>query len=351
MRFALTDDQQTFAATVRSLLDDACGPAVVRAAWDHDVTLDRSLWSALDDMGVLGLMVAEDRGGLGLDADFMMPILEECGRAAVPLPVLETALVAAPVADVPAGAMVATDLGGAVVANALDADVFLLAADDGTSLVLVPREAVSLEALDTVDGGRRAARVVDWDRSAAQFVDGANGTGGAGSAGSAGGNGAGATGAGAGLDRGAGWLHAARLRGALGAAAMLVGLGERMLTMTVEYVKEREQFGVPVGSFQALQHHLADCRKDLSFARPVVRRAGHSLATGDPDVATHISMAKAMASNAAELVGRHALQCHGAIGYSDEHDLHLYLKRAWALARAWGDADHHRNLVGEAIGV
>jgi len=132
---------------------------------------------------------------------------------------------------------------------------------------------------------------------------------------------------------------------ALAAAAQLVGLGHGMLAMTVDYVKERKQFGVPVGSFQAVKHQLADCLKELAFARPVVWRAA---ATRDP---IHISMAKAMASDAASFVARRALQCHGAIGYTVEYDLHRYLKQTWVLARAYGDAAYHRERIAKELHI
>src|SRR5688500_6932542 len=106
-----------------------------------------------------------------------------------------------------------------------------------------------------------------------------------------------------------------------------------MLDLTVGYVTERQQFGVPIGSFQAVKHHLADAALALEFARPAVWRASWSVAHASPTRSRDVSMAKAMASDAAELVGRKALQCHGAIGYTVEADLHLFMKRAWALAR------------------
>jgi hypothetical protein len=140
-------------------------------------------------------------------------------------------------------------------------------------------------------------------------------------------------------------------RGAWGTAAVLVGLAQRMLDLTTEYVKERHQFGVPVGSFQAVKHHLADAALQLEFARPAVYRAAWSLAVRDNDRSRDVSMAKAMASDAAQFVGRQALQCQGAIGYTVESDLHLYLKRSWALARSWGDAWWHRDRVGALLGL
>ena len=140
-------------------------------------------------------------------------------------------------------------------------------------------------------------------------------------------------------------------RGALGTAATLVGLAQKLLDLTVEYVKQRQQFGTPIGSFQAVKHHLADTTKALAFARPAVYRASWSLAVAQRTDERDVSIAKALASEAALQAGRAALQCHGAIGYTVEHDLHLLLKRTWALARAWGDAAWHRDQIGHALGI
>jgi alkylation response protein AidB-like acyl-CoA dehydrogenase len=144
-------------------------------------------------------------------------------------------------------------------------------------------------------------------------------------------------------------------RGVLGTGAQLLGLGRVMLDLTVAHVTGRHQFGVPVGSFQAVKHHLADALLALEFAEPALARAAHTLAAGDPtDVPTRrrdVSMAKALATDAAAITGRAALQCHGAMGYTVEHDLHLLLKRSWALARAWGDRSWHGERVAAALGV
>jgi alkylation response protein AidB-like acyl-CoA dehydrogenase len=142
-------------------------------------------------------------------------------------------------------------------------------------------------------------------------------------------------------------------RGALATAAVLCGLAGAMLEMTVAYVAERRQFGVPIGSFQAVKHHLAGALLRLEFARPAVARAAWSAAHPEhvaPLVRQRdVSMAKALAADAAEACGRAALQCHGAIGYTVEHDLHLFLKRSWALARTWGDRGVHTDRVGRAL--
>ena len=132
---------------------------------------------------------------------------------------------------------------------------------------------------------------------------------------------------------------------ALAAAAQLVGLGQRMLDMTVDYVKDRKQFGVPVGSFQAVKHQLADSLKELAFARPAVWRAASTLEPRD------VSMAKAMASDAASFTARRALQCHGAIGYTVEYELHRFLKQTWVLARSFGDAAWHRDRIAKELDI
>src|SRR5205823_4020856 len=215
---------------------------------------------------------------------------------------------------------ITSDLGGPLVPWAADADLLLLRTGD-SELRLVKASDVTVEAVETVDVSRRPGRVT---------VN---------------------TGAGTVVTENAAAVDLAFDRGALGTAAFLVGLGQRMVDMTVGYVTERKQFGVPIGSFQAVKHHLANAAKDLAFARPAVYRAAWSLATESGDRTRDVSMAKAMASDAAERAGRAALQCHGAIGYTVEYDLHLFLKRVWSLSRTWGDAAFHRNRVGLAIGV
>jgi alkylation response protein AidB-like acyl-CoA dehydrogenase len=323
MRFAFTDDQLAFRDAVRDLLVRECPPAVVRDAWTNDTGRTKGAWSQLGEMGVLGALAPESTGGLGLrDLDLVL-LLEETGYAALPEPVVEHVAVALPLLPEPAAAAAAGDITVTAqcihepVANyAESANWLVLHHDD--RLHLVDRAAVTLIPRSSVDGSRRMAEV-HWDPSQATALG----------------------------DPG----HAALAfdRGALGTAAQLIGLTRRMLDMTVGYVTDRHQFGVPIGSFQAVKHHLADARIALEFARPLVYRAAWSIAEGDADRSVHVSMAKATAGDAALLAARMALQCHGAIGYSYEYDLHLFMKRAWALTATWGDATWHRARVGRAI--
>jgi hypothetical protein len=248
-------------------------------------------------MGVVGMLATEDAGGLGLSFVDLVLILEETGRHAVPEPIVETAAAGGPLFGDPS---VVVTCGHELVPWADTAEIVVTSAGrfDAGSMTLIPRASV--------DGARRLFEV----HGEAVPVDG---------------------------------MAEAFDRGVLGTAAQQCGLADRMLEMTVDYVKERRQFGVPVGSFQAVKHHLADARLALEFARPLVYRAAVTL---DP---VHVSMAKTKADAAALLTARVALQCHGAIGYTTEYDLHLYMKRAWALAGCWGDARFHRARVGRAI--
>jgi alkylation response protein AidB-like acyl-CoA dehydrogenase len=342
VRFALDDDQLAFCDTVRDALTKECRPEVVRAAWSAAPgALDRGPWAVLAAMGVLGTTAPEAAGGLGLDEEWLVPLLTEAGRVALPHPLVATAAVAAPLratgplAELAPEALVTTDLGGPIVPCAADADVVLRfepaggaspydapgPADWSGRLAALDAREVELEPVETVDRSRRGARLV------------------------------GAAGRGALVSEDPAVIGRAADRGALGTAGELVGLAEAMVAMTVDHVSDRHQFGAPVGSFQAVKHHLADAQLGITFARPAVARAAWSLAHDTATATRDVSMAKAMAGDAAEAAGRAALQCHGAIGYTVEHDLHLSLKRTWALARTWGDAAWHRARVADLLGL
>jgi alkylation response protein AidB-like acyl-CoA dehydrogenase len=331
MRFEITEEQRLFRDTVRDLLRVESSPAVVRASWASESGRSPTLWAKLAEMGVVGATIPEAYGGLGRDALDFVVLLEEAGRAALAEPLLETTVAAALLRDagseelrarwlpdVAAGRAILTSSVGTApfVADAHVADLLLL--EHGAELHAVARGEVTPTREASVDGARRLHRC-RWEPSArTRIADGET--------------------ARAALDR-------ARDLGALGTAAELVGLGSRMIEATVEYTKVRTQFGKPIGSFQAVKHHLVNAHLHVEFARPLVLRAAYSLSHGHRAASLHVSMAKAHASEAAKLAARAALQCHGAIGYTTEHDLHLYMKRAWALATAFGDAASHRERV------
>jgi alkylation response protein AidB-like acyl-CoA dehydrogenase len=143
--------------------------------------------------------------------------------------------------------------------------------------------------------------------------------------------------------------EAALDRGALGCAAQQLGVAQRLVEMTVEYACQRKQFGKPIGSFQAIKHMLANVQVRLEYARPVVYRAAHSVARGSQQRAVDVSMAKSAASDTAQTAAKVALQVHGALGYTWEQDLHIWMRRAWSLECAWGSSAWHRARVAAAV--
>ncbi|MCC7078608.1 MAG: acyl-CoA/acyl-ACP dehydrogenase [Acidimicrobiia bacterium] len=342
MRFRFTDEQLELRDAVRDLLANECPASVVRAAWEGDMSGPDKVWAGLCDMGVVGLMATEAHGGLGLSDLDLTLILTEVGRAAAPGPLVETAVVAVPLLEKIGGSVAETWVprvaqgesrvavglpGESLVLDASGADLLLLW--HGDALHAVDPAEVSITVETSVDRSRRGGRVA-WEPGPQPLAVG---------------------------EEGRRLLDAALERAALGTAAMLLGLGRHLLDVTVTYATDRHQFGVPIGSQQAIKHKLADVAVALAFAEPLVHRAAYSLARGPALVdesarettAVHVSMAKAAAGDAAELAARHALQCHGAIGYSFEHDLHLWMKRVWALAAAYGDARMHRERIARAI--
>jgi alkylation response protein AidB-like acyl-CoA dehydrogenase len=308
MRFAFTDDQQLFAEGLRDLLAKECPPAIVRAAWDDGTGHVPALWAHLADMGVFGMLVSESDGGLGGTEVDLVLLMEELGRAAVPGPVLETAAVVAP----------ALRDAGIVGTAAIDGSPYLPHARVA-DVALVPGGLLRLDGatagdVDGIDGGRRLFTVEGASTEPFEYDE-----------------------------------DLAFDRGALAAAAFLVGLSERMIDVAAEYARQREQYGRPIGVNQAVKHLLADALLKVEFAKPAVYRAAWSVAEGEPTRVRDVSMAKAFASDAAYRTSRSAMQVHGAIGYTWEADLQLWMKKAWALQRAWGDATFHRRRVAAAV--
>lgn len=331
MHFGFDDDQLAVRDAVASLLDKRCDVASLQQAWNAGSASPLlPLWEELAGVGVQGLLAPESSGGSGLDWVTMALVLAESGRAALPLPVLETAAVAVPAfvsAGDPAG-LLASVLNGSLVVSVVSrsglapaagvAGAFIADRPDGA--VVYPRSEVSLDPVKSVDRTRDLARV---------------------------------TPIGAGTPLGPlpveQWC-------ALGAAAQLVGLGRELVRTTVNYVKERRQFGVAIGSFQAVKHQLANAHLAIEFAAPPVWAAAHlqSKSVAGPDGADLVratSVAKALASDAASLAAKVALQCHGAMGYTDDYPLHFWLKRVWCLAAAHGSSAEHTSKLATALGI
>jgi alkylation response protein AidB-like acyl-CoA dehydrogenase len=314
MHFAFTAEQLEIRDAVAAALRAEVTGEALRAAWQAP---PGGLWSTLAELGVLGMNAPEDLGGLGLGATDWVLLHEEAGHVALPEPLLEATAAIPALVEAGEGALVSAIAGGearvSIAAHggyALDADraELVLIVDGGVFAVREP----ALTPQPSIDGSRRLFAV----QGERERLDGD---------------------ADALLDR-----------AALAASAQLLGLGGRVLELARGYACERRQFGKAIGSFQAVQHHLVDAALRLEFAGPLVHRAAWSLQEGHPDRSLHVSMAKVAASEAAALACRKSLQVHGAIGYTFEYDLHLYMKRAWALAAAWGSPAWHRDRAAAA---
>jgi alkylation response protein AidB-like acyl-CoA dehydrogenase len=289
MRFTLSTEQRELAASVHALLSDADVPTAARA------------WAAGDHAP--GLEVIEKLAKIGAAelAEYpveLVVVFEELGRHAVPGPLIESYAVAPTLGLTAELATVAVP---PHVPYALDADVatpFVVSGD------AVCQAEVGAE-ITSVDPARRLfeVRAGEWVGNATDVLD----------------------------------------VGALCQAAQLVGLGRGLLEQAAEYVTQRRQFGRAVGEFQAVKHHLADVLVKLEFARPLVHAAAVTGAARD------VSAARVAAADAAYLAARAALQVHGAVGFTHEHDLSLWLLKVRALRSAWGTQTWHRRRVLDAI--
>ena len=327
MFFGFDADQLALRDAVAGLLDARAGLPALRAAWSEPAGAEAwAVWPELARMGVQGLMAPEEVGGSAMDWVTMAVVLAEAGRVALPLPLLETAAVGVPLlvaAGDPADLLPALVDGTAVltVPGAAGPDALVPASSTaGWFLVdghLYGRDDVDISPVDSVDRTRDTA-VVRPRREGTPVGDAAD-------------------------------------AGALGAAAVLVGLGRALVQMTVDYVKDRRQFGVPVGSFQAIKHQLADATMHVEFAAPAVWSAAWEMSHPErvpaDQMSRSVSLAKGLASDAATGAARTALQCHGAMGYTVEYPLHMWLKRVWCLAPAFGSAQWHRRRVGGHLGL
>jgi alkylation response protein AidB-like acyl-CoA dehydrogenase len=317
VNFEIDEQQRDFAASIDAALGSADVPAAVRAWSAGDTGPGRKVWATLSDLGVTALAVAEKFDGIEAHPVDLVVAAERLGYWGVPGPVAESIAVA-PVlladdersARLAAGELIATVALRPHVPRAVDADTtgLILVAGDGEI-----RDGAAGDKHDSVDPARRLFDVTAVGEP--QKADTAR----------------------------------AFEFGALATAAQLIGAGQAMLDASVEYAKQRSQFGRVIGSYQAIKHKLADVYIAVELARPLVYGAALSLADGSPDTARDTSAAKAAASEAALLSARSSLQTHGAIGFTQEHDLSLLLLRVQALRSAWGDPTWHRRRVLEAL--
>ncbi len=370
MDFAFTSDQQLLKNSARAFLDEHCKPATVRSLWDDPRGESEGLWKEMAQLGWLGLSLPEVHGGSGLGMVETAILLEELGRAAYPGPYLPTILAATGIGEAGTDAQkkrwlpaIATGDARATIAF-LDADfdwspgavrtraertpqgwaltgdkryvpwahvanVLLIpaVAPEGLTVFLVEPSARGL-GLSPVAGMDLTTRWVhvrlDQVPVAPDAVLGTVGAGGV-------------------------LLGGLLRRGAVGAAAEMLGAARRCLDMSVAYAKVREQFGQPIGSFQAIRHKCAEMLLEVENSHSATYYAAWALDAAAEDQALATSVAKAYVGDAARKVCGEAIQVHGGIGFTWEYDLHLYFKRAKALEPMYGDGDYHRELIVRTI--
>ena len=374
MPLYLNDEQTMLRDTAKDFVAENAPVSHLRALRDakDETGFSRDLWKQFAEMGFAGILIGEDQGGLGLGHVEAGVVLEEIGRNLSPSPFLSTAVAAVealkgtPHADRWFPGILAGD---AIAALAIDegpkhraeiamkaersgngfrltgakqfvthghvADVILVAARtagspdeaNGITLFAVPRDAANLtNTPERLADSSLASRLhFDGVELDADAVIGE-------------------------VDAGSGPLKRLLAAGRTGASAELLGVGGGAMDMTVGYLKERKQFGAPIGSFQALQHRAAHLYSEMEVARAAVLKAQQLLDAGDASADEAVSVAKAMTGLATTLAVQEGVQMHGGIGMTDEYDIGFYMKRARVLAEMFGDANFHADQLARAAG-
>ena len=360
MDFGLNDDQEMLQRYAREFLEKECPSTFVRAQMDSVTAHDASFYKKMAGLGWTAIAIPEDAGGQGMSYVDLAVLVEEMGRAVVPGPFFATVCLAAPVladtgrtdllSGIASGERLATlayteesgrvdergiqlqadgdRLTGAkhYVPDAHVAHTLIVAArsDEGVSLYAVAADApgVSIEQVPTMDMTRRWCTVT---------LDGAQGE----------------------LlgEAGRGWpiLERTLQKSAALLSSECVGGANKVLDMSVDYAKVRMQFGRPIGSFQAVKHRCADMLVDVEMARSAMYYAAWAASEEDTELPLAASIAKAWCGEAYTRVAANGIQVHGGIGFTWEHDMHLYFKRAKVNELLLGDTAHHRELVARLI--
>jgi alkylation response protein AidB-like acyl-CoA dehydrogenase len=332
VNFDFDDTQYALRDLARDLFARESPPSRIRGLWDGK-PFDRSVWKTMAEAGLCGITMPVEFGGAGGNEIDLALVLEEAGRAALPEPIAETVGFAAPAIaergsdDLRARWLPAIASGDVIVAVegpfdghvawAGEADLLMCVRDDRTHAV--PRERFRATPVATIDPARPLYTVECETGPDTVLGDDAHP-----------------------MPRPGRTLFAT--------ASVQNGIAMRLLEMTIGYVKDREQFGRPVGSFQAVKHKLADMHTALCSSRPAAWYAAYAIATGSPDASEAAAVAKVAANETEALCNREALQCHGGIGFTWEHDLHLWLKRGIVLRSTFGStALHRRGLVSRLL--
>lgn len=351
MDFRLTEERQMLQDSLRRFLAETVTPETIALTTETDTGIDPDLWAQLTEMGLPGAMFTEDQGGFGGHGFDLMVVFEELGRAGLPSPLVETVLAGALGAEAEGligGQIVACAHGEptarydlnrvetraermaegwritgtkAVVHHAPAAEALILSArtsgavdaEEGISLFLVQPGDVTLRDYPLQGGARAAEVTIDTILPESALI---------GEAGTA-------------FDA----LQIAHARATAALCAEALGMMETIKTLTVDYLRQRRQFGQPIGKFQALQHRMADVLIEIEQARSAVINLCGNLEGPDRDL--HVSAAKNLIGRTARLVVEEAIQMHGGIGMTMEYALGHFAKRLTMVDHRFGDTDYH----------
>jgi len=379
MRFAFNEEQEALRSAARDFLTDHCGPAQIRKVMETEAGYDPDVWRRIGaELGWASIIIPEGYGGVGLSYVELVGLMEEMGFALLCAPFFSTVCLATNalllggteeqkqeyLPGIAAGETIATLAyteasgrwnadgitavakrdGGDFVLNGTKtfvidghtAQLLIVAArregscgTEGVSLFVVPAATAGItrRCLPTMDQTRKQAEVALHNvRVPATALMG---------------------------NEGEGWqlLSQTLDRAAVALSAEQVGGAQRCLDMTVQYAKERIQFGRPIGAFQALKHKCADMMLRVESARSASYYAGWAASVDDRELPVLASLAKAYCSDAYFACAAESVQIHGGVGFSWEYDVHLYFKRAKSSETLLGDAAYHRELVAQRIGL
>jgi alkylation response protein AidB-like acyl-CoA dehydrogenase len=375
MDLGLSEEQELLKNSARDFLEKECPETYVRQMEEDEKGFSPEVWRKMADLGWQGLMIPEEQGGAGFGFLDLVVLLEEFGRALVPGPFIPTQIAATAIMEggsdqqkkdvlskVASGDLILTlaftepsarfdaegvqlkaeKQGGDYVLNGTKlfisdanvADQLVVVArtggsgEQGISLFLVDRTAsgVSVETLKTIASDKQCEVKFENVKVPAANLIGAEGQ---------------------------GWpiLQAVIRKATCMEMAYLVGLAQMDFEISVNYAKERVQFGRPIGSFQAIQHKAADMVTDVDGARFIMYRAAWAVAEGEPDADLQVSMAKAWVSDATRRVVAHGQQIHGGIGFTKDYKIQLFFRRQKKGELMWGDGDYHREKVADALAL
>lgn len=334
MDFGFSDEQEALRASAREVLTKEAGPAAYRRAMEKSKTgTDEALWGKIVELGWTGVAIDESLGGLGFGVAELAVLAEEMGRAIAPVPFWTTVGYAAQIAAACEPSAARDDFLRGVASGSIKASVVRfreplapeahladqLVVIDKDAVRLVPGSEASRKVEPSLDGGRRMAKVRVPAGSGAQIAGDL-------------------TPVQRGLDRAAVLL-----------AAEAVGVAAEVLERSVSYARERQQFDRAIGSFQAISHRCADMLLATETARSHVYYAAWALDEGTPDAGVAAASAKAAASDAARIVANGGIQVHGGIGFTYEHDMQLFYRRAKFCELFGGPASVWREKIAASL--